>query len=89
MFHMGKGDMRPEATPRLRPLVLYLNIASLLESGWGSVSTKSINTIFCSPNACDKSRTCVPFGRIRIYACELRIVLCFVVPDVSSMSGYR
>jgi hypothetical protein len=41
MFHMGKGDMRPEATPRLRPLVLYLNIASLLESGWGSVSTKS------------------------------------------------
>jgi hypothetical protein len=46
MFHMSRGEVRPEATPQLRSLALDLNMASGLESCSGSVAIESVSTFF-------------------------------------------
>jgi hypothetical protein len=46
MFHMGRGEVRPEATPQLWSLAFDLDMASNLESGSGSGAVEWVNCFF-------------------------------------------
>jgi hypothetical protein len=49
MLHMGRGEVRPEATPQLWSLALDLNMASNLESGSGSGAVESMSFFLLIP----------------------------------------
>jgi hypothetical protein len=46
MFHMGRGEVHPEATPQLWSLALDLDMASNLESDSGSGAVEWVSFFF-------------------------------------------